>query len=638
MVLIVIFAFGGVVILGRNELSRSHPGKHIATETFSTAEMIANTIEPGPVPAHNNPNGNSCPALENVIYHWNQALTPYWHISSYPATSDNHSNTPCHHLARQLGSTISAKNRLFRFPSTIQSPLTNRNDFTTRSPWQLIHGCITWEGAAPTNTCIPSSLGNEWLDQQLLPANIDLLHEPTQSVRFHGKQVDRGADVRLQLDSGLQNTAEQIAACFTGQGSCEKVLSAELASASAFRSGLRTGALGLVLIEIESGRIVAMSGALSSCSRKNMRQPALQIKGSNGKLGLPAFRPGAIGENCPQIPDARHKWLLSQHPALWPVSPGSTMKTIAVLAGLETNLILSNNDQKWRSILAESHDQDAPRRLALTAQNKFLHLLESLDFNTPSDILQGKSNGAQGRSWNIPLRSGKNLIASNVSWNEARAIRIAKESGQNADAMFGHKKINDYLAARKIMDSAIGGGDTHFAGALGLAELFRRIELRARGYATASAVHLVEGGPQKTSTISLEFTRPENAKRLTGMLSGVTASNSKGTAAGACRKAFEHCPAEGIHDLWGKTGTADAVLSEGSTNLNPGVLPTKLFGAVFTSASGKGYAIAAMALRGREAQDQLELQGNAAAEAVLTLIRHMRLTINRPPPSQGVDQ
>jgi cell division protein FtsI/penicillin-binding protein 2 len=112
---------------------------------------------------------------------------------------------------------------------------------------------------------------------------------------------------------------------------------------------------------------------------------------------------------------------------------------------------------------------------------------------------------------------------------------------------------------------------------------------------------------------------------VVGMTTGITSTQWKGTAQGSCRVVFGSCPAAGLPDLAGKTGTADFLTGEDSPYVKDGLqIPAKLFGGVFT-AQGKRWAVAVMALRNRAARGtSLDLQSSAAAEAGLTLVREMR--------------
>jgi cell division protein FtsI/penicillin-binding protein 2 len=208
-------------------------------------------------------------------------------------------------------------------------------------------------------------------------------------------------------------------------------------------------------------------------------------------------------------------------------------------------------------------------------------------------------------------------------------MRAEKANGVNIDAKYGVEKVRDYLNARRLMDTAVGGGDLR-ANTVGLADAMRWLDLSRRGRVIAVSPHLLTVAPNDQPAEASAATLGDrksaatrsNGDRVLNMLSGVTASAHKGTASGSCRVVFGSCPAQGLGGLAGKTGTADFAMAETSPLVKPGLqFPTKMFSAVFTS-GGKRYAIGTMTLRVRQGStDYLELTSSSAAELALTLIR-----------------
>lgn len=613
-------AFGGncLIVAQRQRGSVAFPVSHFPQKRFETITALAQAVQSEAIPE-----GDSvpCDELGNVLEKWDASLPPPWKVN--PAKLLGNRPT-CAQLARQLGTLLVSDFGRLRLGSGTYSASIERMDYVTPNPWRSVTGCIHLSGQKTTAPCANPFLSDPWLQDQLIPRAALLAHRPSTEVVFRGKTVKKGADLRLTLDSALQEQATRIAACFTNREHCDEVLPPSMLKQSRYSQvEFRTGMLGMAIIDVDTGRILALSGALSDCTRRSLERPAVPVKVGAATL-WPASRPNSKSL-CPQMPDSRFQWLLETHPALWPVAPGSTMKPLAVLAGLVNDNIPIGDDARWRSILAESHDQDSPRRIALQNGQAFSRLLRAFDFDHPTDILIGAAADKNDPYWPIALRNVGPLPVPAMKWEVAQAMRASKESGINIDAVHGRAAVVDYLAARRLMDTAIGGGNVRFSGALALAEMFRRIDLRARGTTTAPATHFAEDLLHAPPSINLDFASSEHAARLTAMLSGITSARLKGTAAGACRLALNECPPEGLPDLWGKTGTADAALSEGSPYLKPGVLPTKLFGAVFTDASGRRLAIATLTLRGLDGRSgTLELQSNASAEASLLMIRHLR--------------
>lgn len=611
----------GIAYLGMHSttLRRTTPF-HIPSERFNLAKSLATAIRSSTSLVVTSA---PCPELGNVIDAWNRWLPFPWTANLTLLSSEEKS---CNKLARELGGILSTDATRLRFGEK-ETARIEQSDFTTPNPWQALSGCVSNADDGTGSRCAPlASLGDSWLDAQLLPRAVLLSKQPSTQVEYRGKSVPKGSNVLLTLKSDIQAEAKRVAECFTGNLPCKGVLPTSMADQPRFAAvAMRTGMLGIAVLEVDSGRILALAGAVSDCTRQNLQLAAEpDIETPSTKSRWPAFRRGN-SEACPQMPDSRFHWLMDTHPALWPVAPGSTMKPMAVLAGLVDGAILPAADRRWRQILAESHDQNSPRRLALEHGQTFVRLLREFSFDASADLLRGGVAAQDSFVWRLPLRTVGDLHVPKLSYEAAGIIRANKEAGRNVDGLHGHAKVTDYLAARRIMDTAIGGGDVRIAGALGLADMFRRIELRARGSSVAPATHLAETSENAAATINLDFASPNLAARLTWMLSGVTAVRQHGTAAGACRLAFGECPTDGLPNLWGKTGTADAALAEGSPHLKPGVLPTKVFGAVFSDRSGRRLAIAAVALRSREGRSgALELHSNAAAEATLLMVRHLR--------------
>lgn len=618
--LIIASSFTGTAYLAAHPISpRPVADIHIPFERLKLTENLSAAIRTSaPPPA----SSTSCPELENVIAAWNRWLPSPWTVDPTRLLSNGIS---CRSYARNLGLHLTNDASRLHLGQQETAQI-ERIDFTTPNPWHAIGGCVFLAENEKGAPCKLKSLSDPWLDAQLLPRAFFLAKHPVSQVDYHGKSVAKGADVQLTVIADIQREAKRIAECFTGNIACNEILPASMGKEPRFtKVAMRTGMLGIAVLDVDSGRILALTGAVSDCTRNNLQVPASpDQKTASTKPQWLVFRPGPDAA-CPQVPDSRFHWLLETHPALWPISPGSTMKPLAVLAALIDGDIPVTTDNRWRRILAESHDQNAPRRLALDHSETFKHLLQEFSFDTPADILIGNKVAQNSFSWQLPLRTVGELQASTLSFEAAKLIRADKEAGVNVDAVYGRVKVADYLAARRIMDTAIGGGDVRVAGALGLADMFRRIDLRAHGSATAPATHFAEATGSAAGKVNLEFSSPQHAARLSWMLSGITAARQHGTAAGACRLAFGECPPDGLPDLWGKTGTADATQGEGSPYLKPGVLPTKLFGAVFSDRSGRRLAIAAVALRGREGPSgALELHSNAAAEAALLMVRHLR--------------
>ena len=242
--------------------------------------------------------------------------------------------------------------------------------------------------------------------------------------------------------------------------------------------GLRAGALGLVAIDVETGRILALAGAISACSAK-----ALQASTSDDATA--DRRALANGSRCARWPDRRSPWLAEQSPAVWMVPPGSSVKPLAVLAGISSGQLRTLDDDAWRHILAQSRDQQSIQALALRAGAAFPALLRDTGFADPViDLMQG--TGAEpGSSWRVTARGGvSGMQPSALSLAQVTEMRAQAMRGERLEKAWGADRVASFLQARRVMDSAVGGADMSVS-ALGLADTFRRLALRAEGRSSA---------------------------------------------------------------------------------------------------------------------------------------------------------
>jgi hypothetical protein len=313
-------------------------------------------------------------------------------------------------------------------------------------------------------------------------------------------------------------------------------------------------------------------------------------------------------------------------------------------AAIDAGLIPESADARWRGILAKSEDGASVQRVALAAGQRYLDALAGAGFGAGQDeLLWGLGPKASpsimstatpistpaATRWRIDTRVGtQGLRATSLGFDDSVRMATEQKSGVNLSVRYGRKADEEYLAARKLASSVLGGADVRES-ALGLNDIWRRLDRRARGHTTSPALHLLEQAGTAPHDVAVDFVSPHAARRALAMTTGVTASAIGGSAQGACREVFGACPAQGLPGLAGKTGTADFLADErGSPWVKPGgQIPSKVFGGVFTAANGKRYAITAMALRVREGDSKtLELHSSAPAEAALVVMRSMGVT------------
>ncbi len=160
----------------------------------------------------------------------------------------------------------------------------------------------------------------------------------------NGEKQDVGFSVDLTIDVRTQALAQQVAACYTGaQAVCQALQIARNEDSKgkegqsqpighALLENAMVRMAGVAIIDIASGRIEALAGALSPCARQDYDGPGRDPKQCDDRLPWrPAFRPDAL-ENQALFFDAM---------------PASTIKPIMAAA------FLSDGDYGQRLLAAE---------------------------------------------------------------------------------------------------------------------------------------------------------------------------------------------------------------------------------------------------------------------------------------------
>lgn len=523
--------------------------------------------------------------------------------------------------------------------------LPRNKDIETPNTWQAMAGCVSVRGEAASGVCdgkpaqrMFDLLADPALVTALEYRALEIAHTASgRNAVFHGKETPVGKSLDLRFARYEQQRAHDLVHCFTGTAPCGSLLPSHLAADWHYQDGaIRAGAAAVVLVKVSSGEVVAASGAMSNCTRRNLERERMMVYDErSGKERVPLFRP-ASSELCAQVPDRAGKaGYLTVLPWFWSVGPGSTKKTEAILAGIEAGIIPESMDAIYRKMLAQSHDPGAPtqlvpQRIALQAAPEYMKLQRYLGYEglgAAVDAITGQENPADGPGWLVRPRSGLRVEDYAITYPLIQRIYAEKMAGRTAESLFGRAVVDEYLKAYRLGITAVGSGDVRGT-VWGLADWSRRLALRADGDATMPATHLalVEGDPPPE--VSLDFAKPESVRRLIGMLDAATVRALGGTASGSCRVAFGKCPASGHPAiLFAKTGTSEAGeggeaspwVKEGGA----GTAPAKLFMMVFRAADGERYAAAGMTLRIRQTPKSPlpELHSNSAAELVMLLAR-----------------
>lgn len=562
-------------------------------------------------------------------------------------------STPAPWRLTDIGSTPALSPR-----SSATWPGPSVNDFATSNVWQGLPGCIVDASSPPVPDCSGAQsttrpraahdtalaalqvagLTEPALVAALAPRLRGALVESTHTGRWGPHSVAQGPSLQWTVETDLQQWAQKIADCSTS------LLRAELCSDSwpqdaSWRSQwdpsaprgtagtpLRSGALGVVVLDVDRGGIVAMAGALSECSAS-----ALQRTGPRDPQGRsPAWIDGAP---CAAWPDRRSAWLQDQPVALWQVPPGSAIKPLALIAAHTGSPWTETRRALWKTVLARSEDRHTVQQAAMAAGRNYVRILDSalglestpaLSSAVPShaDLLRGQaSEAARRNTWPVSWLHGREgLDVPSMDFQTAEKIRREKLSGVDVDRRHGPEVMRDFLAARRWADTALGGADLRIS-ALGLAHAWAAIDRRARGHDRMVIPHLLRETGLEPAQRDLRAISVAAAREALALAAAVTSAKDGGTAAGACRVVMNGCPLTGWPGLSGKTGTSDFLIEENGAWVKPGQqLPAKLFGGVFTAADGRRLAVGVMVLRTRQGTT-LELRGSAAAEAALSIVR-----------------
>jgi cell division protein FtsW (lipid II flippase) len=324
-----------------------------------------------------------------------------------------------------------------------------------------------------------------WLQRNLAPQVFGAMRIPTAEKVLNHHAVAVGPVLGMTLVPAFQHSAQLMVDCATGRlhgADCATVLPQDAAWQQRHygaEDALRAGAMGLVMAEVDSGRVVALAGAVSDCTLDHLGQAAK----ADASGHIPAL---AQDRRCAQLPDQRSSWLAQQHPALWMVPPGSALKPFALVAGIDAAVIGAEGDAYWKGILAESHERLPIQRAALAAGQRYLDVLGGLGFGqVQPELLWGGMKDSTGESplqarWNTDAYMGtKNLRATSMPLAQAEQIRSQKERGINVDKLYGKTVTAEFVAARRLADASVGGGDIRI-NALGLVDAWRALDLRAR--------------------------------------------------------------------------------------------------------------------------------------------------------------
>jgi hypothetical protein len=457
-----------------------------------------------------------------------------------------------------------------------------------RQPSGATYRLVTGSDAAETGT----------------PAGIR--HAPSR-ILLDGTAVDMGFSVDLTIDPMLQALAQRTAACYTGRHDVCRAFGLrrnedqERPIGQALLEGAMVRMAAVAVIDVASGRIEALAGALSPCARQEVDGPGRDAK-CDPRLPYPVqYRPDAL-----------------LNPAVFhDAMPASTIKPIMAAAFLSDPEV----GARWLAAERAAMKSDAaPARDSLRGQlmrsdsarfldrmfcfdKGFAHcgrpwavqsLASAFGWNGgcadarpdcgKHDLLFGRAvdappesasiaaptlTVAYGRLMSEPL-AGKLGAAMHLMPGAALDPTIVRRCAAGADGL--RLSDDDWEKCRggAVVDVvAEGWGQGHArTSALGIAGMMATLAAAANGQTQVRRPHLVEGlhgaaGAESKALVtasagwSLAAVRPNLLSHDAAevILSGLSYSHRSGTARTACEQVFDARRCRDIGWLAGKTGT-----------------------------------------------------------------------------------
>ena len=433
-------------------------------------------------------------------------------------------------------------------------------------------------------------------------------------VRLGGTPVDVGFSIDLTIDPAMQALAQRTAACYTGrQDVCEalgirrkedegKPIGHRLLE----RAVVRMAAVAVV--DVGSGRIEALAGALSPCTREEYDGPG-RSPGCDKRLPYPIrYRPDALlnaavfHDAMPASvikpimatafladPDVGARWLASERAEMQRTAWPSRDSVRGQLMRSDSARFLDRMfcaDMKFANCRRPWHVQAAAAAFGWNAECR-----DASDECGKRDLLFGRVAAAEGdaaTALSTIVPYGR-LLVEPVSEKVGAPVRARKAVPLDAgkvetcaagpDGRRGSKDDWEKCRGRIVVDVVADGwgqGNAR-ASALGVAGMMAALAASANGE-DAHAPHLVDavrGAGTDPVTLKLATTdaqpaaqgRPIPRDAAEVILSGLSYSHRAGTARLACEQVFDARICREIDWIAGKTGTPtfpndDATLDE----------------------------------------------------------------------------
>ncbi len=419
-----------------------------------------------------------------------------------------------------------------------------------------------------------------------------------------GAAVDVGFSIDLTIDPSLQALAQQTAACYTGRDDICRALdmSRKEDGAQPVGHGLLEHAMvrmaAVAIIDVESGRIEALAGALSPCTREEYDGPGRSAR-CDKRLPYPIrYRPDALlnpavfsdampGSIIKPImaaaffsdPQVGARWLAAERSELArsPTALPSTDSLRAQLMRSDSARFLD------RMFCADKGFAPCARPWEIQAMTPAFGW--NADCAKPSeqcgkrDLLFGRSldalgDNGLGRPLAVPVPYGRLLaeplegkLGAPLQNRPAIALDPARirKCAAGPDGMRPSKDDWEKCSGGVVVDIvAEGWGQGHArASALGAAGMIAMLAAAANGQTQVLAPHLVEAvrgtGAADHAVLDWSVTRPQPntiaREAAEVIISGMSFSHRAGTARLACEQVFDARTCAQMDWIAGKTGT-----------------------------------------------------------------------------------
>jgi len=428
-------------------------------------------------------------------------------------------------------------------------------------------------------------------------------------VALDGTPVDAGFSIDLTIDPAMQALAQKTAACYTGRQDVCRALDIQRAEDKGQPIGhkLLEGAMvrmaAVAVIDVKTGRIQALAGALSPCTREEYDGPGRDPR-CDTRLPYPVqYRPDALlnpavfHDAMPASTikpimatafladrDVGPRWLAAERRAM---APGA----VPTMDSLRGQLMRSDSARFLdRMFCSEKNFADCGRPWAVQAMAQSFGwnadcVQARLDCGKRDLLFGGAFDGAAGAETSatehppvaLPVAFGRLLsepAGGKLSAPMHLAPRIALNPGivsRCAAGMDGRRRSDDdweKCRGGSVVDVvAEGWGQGHArSSALGVAGMMSALAAAANGQQELTRPHLIDAvrgvgtGATRDAAV-LRWSVPKQEPNPIAqdaaevILDGLSFSHRNGTARTACEQVFDAKACKTITWLAGKTGT-----------------------------------------------------------------------------------